>query len=66
MQIDLDNFCLRNITSEDAESYYELYSHPEVAKYDDFTCKLIWHASLSTPQSVRIGNSLSPSHQQTR
>ncbi len=37
MQIDLDNFCLRNITSEDAESYYELYSHPEVAKYDDFT-----------------------------
>lgn len=37
MQIAHHDFCLRNITSEDAESYFELYSHPEVARYDDFT-----------------------------
>ena len=37
MQIEHPDFCLRDITSEDAESYFELYSHPEVAIYDDFT-----------------------------
>lgn len=37
MQIEHHGFFLRDITSEDAESYFELYSHPEVAKYDDFT-----------------------------
>lgn len=37
MQIEYNDFCLRSITSEDAESYYEIYSLPEVAKYDDFS-----------------------------
>ncbi len=36
MYIEHRDFCLRSITSEDAEAYYEIYSHPEVAKYDDY------------------------------
>lgn len=36
MYIEHGDFCLRSISSEDAEAYYEIYSHPEVAKYDDY------------------------------
>lgn len=36
MYIEQSDFCLRSITSQDAEAYYEIYSHPEVAKYDDY------------------------------
>lgn len=37
MHIEHRDFCLRSITSDDAEAYYEIYSHPEVARYDDYT-----------------------------
>ncbi len=37
MYIKFSDFCLRNINGFDAESYYELYSHPEVARFDDYT-----------------------------
>lgn len=36
MYIEHSDFCLRSITSNDAEAYYQIYSHPEVAKFDDF------------------------------
>ena len=36
MYIESSNFCLRSITREDAEAYYEIYSHPEVARFDDY------------------------------
>lgn len=36
MYIEHSDFCLRSISIDDAEAYYEIYSHPEVAKYDDY------------------------------
>ncbi len=36
MHIEHSDFCLRSISREDADAYYEIYSHPEVAKYDDY------------------------------
>jgi RimJ/RimL family protein N-acetyltransferase len=36
MYIQNSDFCLRSITSDDAEAYYQIYSHPEVARYDDY------------------------------
>lgn len=37
MYIEFSDFCLRNINGFDAESYLALYSHPEVARFDDYT-----------------------------
>jgi [ribosomal protein S5]-alanine N-acetyltransferase len=37
MYIEHSDFCLRSITGDDAEAYYEIFSHPEVARYDDYT-----------------------------
>jgi [ribosomal protein S5]-alanine N-acetyltransferase len=36
MYIECRDFCVRNISSNDAEAYFEIYSNPQVAKYDDF------------------------------
>ncbi|MCA1744666.1 MAG: GNAT family N-acetyltransferase [Bacteroidales bacterium] len=36
MYIEHSDFCLRSINNDDAEAYYEIYSHPEVARYDDY------------------------------
>lgn len=36
MLIDFPDFVLRSMEAADAEDYFWLYSHPEVARYDDF------------------------------
>lgn len=36
MYIEHSDFCLRSINNDDAEAYYEIYSHPEVARFDDY------------------------------
>ena len=36
MYINCGDFCVRDISDDDAESYYEIFTNPEVARYDDF------------------------------
>lgn len=36
MRIIEDEICVRDILPSDSEAYFAIYSHPEVAKYDDF------------------------------
>lgn len=36
MIIESDDLVIRNIESSDAEEYFEIFSHPEVARFDDF------------------------------
>lgn len=36
MRIVEGNVCVRDIYQADAEAYFEIFSHPEVARYDDF------------------------------
>ncbi|MFT3739305.1 MAG: GNAT family N-acetyltransferase [Breznakibacter sp.] len=37
MMLHLDEITVRPIEPGDAESYFEIFSHPDVARYDDFT-----------------------------
>ena len=36
MQLSDHRLCIRDIYPTDKEAYFQLYSHPDVAKYDDF------------------------------
>jgi len=36
MRIVDGNVCVRDIYQSDAESYFEIFSHPDVARFDDF------------------------------
>jgi RimJ/RimL family protein N-acetyltransferase len=36
MRVEDNGICVRDILPGDAEAYFAIYSHPEVARYDDF------------------------------